>query len=232
MLRLLQLGLMGVTVLWSTGDSGVASIGGQCLDSSYDLGTGADYTTFSPSFPATCPYVTGVGATQINASSVTLSVIDTRASADLTHHTHLQPRMESAGYVPEKLSSGGGFSNVFALPSYQQSAVQGYLTNYPPPYSSSTYNASGNSRAYPDLSANGYVVFFLGSTEADWSVPRSVRYTVAVDGGWLPVYGTSASTPVIAAFLTSINDARIAAGKSTIGFINPTVSWFFSGVFA
>lgn len=56
--------------------------------------------------------------------------------------------------MPSKLSSGGGFSNVFVSPSYQQSAVEGYLTNYPPPYSSSVYNASG--RGYPDLSANGY----------------------------------------------------------------------------
>ena len=54
-----------------------------------------------------------------------------------------------------------------------------------------------------------------------------MRYSVAVDDVWLPVYGTSASTPVIAAFLSAINDARIAAGKSTVGFINPTVSRFF-----
>lgn len=58
--------------------------------------------------------------------------------------------------MPSKLSSGGGFSNVFAPPGYQQSAVEGYLTNYTPPYSSSIYNASG--RGFPDLSANGYVV--------------------------------------------------------------------------
>ncbi|KAH9915208.1 subtilisin-like protein [Fomitopsis serialis] len=177
-----KLGLMGVTVLWSTGDNGVATEDGTCLNSSGDLGVSSGYTIFSPSFPATCPYVTSVGATQINTSS---------------------PRMESAAYQPGYLSSGGGFSNTFALPSYQQTAVQDYLTNYPPPYSSSLFNSSG--RAYPDLSANG------------------VRYTVAADGTWLSVYGTSASTPVIAAFLTAINDARIAAGKSTIGFINPTI---------
>jgi len=177
-----KLGLMGVTVLWSTGDNGVATEDGTCLNSTGSLGVSTGYAIFSPSFPATCPYVTSVGATQINTTS---------------------PRMESAAYQPGYLSSGGGFSNTFALPSYQQTAVQDYLTNYPPPYSSSLYNSSG--RAYPDLSANG------------------VRYTVAADGTWLSVYGTSASTPVVAAFLTTINDARIAAGKSTIGFINPTI---------
>ena len=30
--------------------------------------------------------------------------------------------------------SGGGFSNVFELPSYQAEAVTNYLTKYPPPY--------------------------------------------------------------------------------------------------
>ncbi|KZT63388.1 subtilisin-like protein [Daedalea quercina L-15889] len=179
-----KLGMMGVTVLWSTGDYGVAALGGQCLNSTGSLGTGSGYPIFGPSFPATCPYVTSVGATEINTSS---------------------PAQESAAYVSPQVSSGGGFSNVFALPSYQKSAVQDYLTNYPPPYPASLYNSSGNSRGYPDLSANG------------------VRYITAVDGGWLQVYGTSASTPVVAAFLTTINDARIAAGKSTIGFINPTI---------
>ena len=77
----------------------------------------------------------------------------------MTWHLRFQTRIESAGYVPSKLSSGGGFSNVFSPPSYQQSAVEDYLTNYPPSYSTSIYNASG--RGYPDLAANGYVAFFL-----------------------------------------------------------------------
>lgn len=37
------------------------------------------------------------------------------------------------------------------------------------------------------------------------------------------VAGTSASAPAAAAMLAAVNDARIATGKSTIGFINPTV---------
>ena len=67
--------------------------------------------------------------------------------------------------MPSKLSSGGGFSNVFAPPSYQQTAVEDYLTNYPPPYSSSIFNASG--RGYPDLSANGYAILSDSLTTVD-----------------------------------------------------------------
>jgi tripeptidyl-peptidase-1 len=61
------------------------------------------------------------------------------------------------------------------------------------------------SRAYPDLSANG------------------ANYDVAIDGIFQLVYGTSAASPVVGAILTMVNDARIAQGKPTIGFINPTV---------
>jgi hypothetical protein len=38
------------------------------------------------------------------------------------------------------------------------------------------------------------------------------------------VFGTSASSPVVGALITLVNDARIAAGKKPVGFINPAVS--------
>ncbi|KAJ8581127.1 subtilisin-like protein [Rhizopogon salebrosus TDB-379] len=109
--------------------------------------------------------------------------------------------------------SGGGFSNYFSMPDYQKTAVEGYLTSHPISYPKDVYNSTG-SRAYPDLSANG------------------ARYLVALNGIFQLVYGTSASTPVVAAILTMVNDARIAQGKPPIGFINPTIySAGFSGSF-
>ncbi|KAG1727664.1 peptidase S8/S53 domain-containing protein [Suillus paluster] len=156
-----KLGLLGVTVLYSSGDSGVAGSNGYCLNP--DGTQTADGAIFNPSFPATCPYVTSVGATQI-------------------------------------IYSGGGFSNYFGMPDYQKGA--------------NIYNSTGTSRAYPDLSANG------------------ANYAVAVDGNFTLVYGTSASTPVVGAILTMVNDARLALGKSTLGFINPTIySVDFAGGF-
>jgi hypothetical protein len=50
--------------------------------------------------------------------------------------------------------SGGGFSNVFARPSYQDSAVNTFLTQHKPPYPASKFNASG--RGFPDVSAVGF----------------------------------------------------------------------------
>ncbi|KAF7888155.1 uncharacterized protein EAF02_002696 [Botrytis sinoallii] len=55
----LKLGLQGVTVLYSSGDYGVAGNGGVC-------GAG---NTFNPSFPGTCPYITAVGATQVKPNA-------------------------------------------------------------------------------------------------------------------------------------------------------------------
>lgn len=51
----------------------------------------------------------------------------------------------------------------------------------------------------------------------------SANYVVAINGDFYLVYGTSCSSPVSATIFSAINDARLAAGKGPIGFINPTV---------
>ena len=54
--------------------------------------------------------------------------------------------------------------------------------------------------------------------------PEQVKnYVVAINGDFYLVYGTSCSSPVSATIFSAINDARLAAGKGPIGFINPTV---------
>lgn len=69
------------------------------------------------------------------------------------------------------------------------------------------YNLAG--RGYPDISAEGtnYVVFIGG-----------VPYLVS---------GTSASAPVVASMLSLVNAARLANGKTSIGWINPTLYYYF-----
>lgn len=52
-------------------------------------------------------------------------------------------------------SSGGGFSNTFSMPSYQQQTVSSWLSKHKDLYGPGVFNNSGNSRAYPDVSANG-----------------------------------------------------------------------------
>ncbi|KAG1746464.1 peptidase S8/S53 domain-containing protein [Suillus lakei] len=188
-----KLGLMGVTVLYSSGDDGVAGNSDYCLNP--DGTQSANGTIFNPSFPGTCPYVTSVGATMVKPNATVFQT---------------QPEMACM----EVIYSGGGFSNYFAMPSYQMTAVDYYLQNYPPNYPPTIWNSTGMSRAFPDISANG------------------ANYVVAIDGQFELVYGTSCSSPVSGAIFTMINDARLAAGKGPIGFINPTIySADFAGAF-
>jgi len=182
---------MGVTVVYSSGDNGVAGNSALCLNA--DGTQTVNGKIFNPSFPSTCPFVTAVGATQVNRGS---KVTDPESACQ------------------QVIFSGGGFSNYFAIPDYQKGAVEKYLTENRPPYSDTTYNSTGKSRTYPDISANG------------------ANYLIAVDGVFGLVFGTSASAPVVGAMLTMINDARLAVGKSTIGFINPVIySPAFEGAF-
>jgi tripeptidyl-peptidase I len=100
--------------------------------------------------------------------------------------------------------SGGGFSDIFELPAYQEEAVTNYLTTYPPPYGSEVFNDSGNARGFPDVSSLGLklATVYLGETYG--------------------IGGTSASAPTVAAIVTLLNEERLQAGKGPIGFLNPT----------
>ncbi|XP_037342379.2 tripeptidyl-peptidase 1 [Pungitius pungitius] len=139
---------------------------------------GKDQNSFRPSFPASSPYVTTVGGTSFkNPFKVTYEVTD---------------------YI-----SGGGFSNVFKMPDYQASAVEGYLktvaATLPP---QAYFNTSG--RAYPDMAA------------------LSDNYWVVINRVPVPwVSGTSASTPVVGGMLSLINDQRLLKGRPVLGFLNP-----------
>lgn len=143
----LKLGLVGTTFVYSSGDYGVGGNSGQCLKAQTIPTYGVGYTNgssgaFNPAFPSTCPYVTAIGATQVQ---YTANVV-----TDLI--TGTQPEMASETVI----FSGGGFSNVFQMPSYQASAVSGWFKNYPPPANyTGLYNNSMTTRAYPDISANG-----------------------------------------------------------------------------
>ena len=86
---------------------------------------GVQGTRFRPVFPATCPFVVAVGATQVNPNS---TVYEPESACEQQAYS---------------VYSGGGFSNIFPMPSYQEDAVYGYLNQYPPPYTAEQYNNSG-----------------------------------------------------------------------------------------
>ena len=99
--------------------------------------------------------------------------------------------------------SGGGFSTFFTQKSFQTDAISYYLENADNLPDSSKYVSTG--AGYPDLAAQS-------------------EYFVICDGGsYWAMSGTSASCPTVAGMIALINDARLAAGKSTLGWLNPAI---------
>ncbi|EGX88268.1 alkaline serine protease AorO, putative [Cordyceps militaris CM01] len=182
----MKLGTVGVTVVVSSGDTGVASRRNKCAGPHHDI--------FTPSFLAICPFVTAVGSTVLPKGR----------------------KVGDAEVVTDSFSPGGGFSNVFPRPAYQNAVVSNYLLRHNPNYFSyettngtiptdtrGIYNRAG--RAYPDVAAlgdNGLVV--VGGKPTTGS-------------------GTSMSAPIVAAIFNRINDVRMSAGKGPIGFANPAL---------
>uniref|UniRef100_A0A6B2L1F0 Peptidase S53 domain-containing protein n=1 Tax=Arcella intermedia TaxID=1963864 RepID=A0A6B2L1F0_9EUKA len=151
------------------------------LFASGDDGVGGDdsgCSRFVPGYPATSPYVTAVGGTT------------------------LEGWLETGKEIVNGLS-GGGFSDYFVRPSYQDSAVKGYLSKMSsqlPP--ANLWNNTG--RGFPDLAA------------------LSSNYVVVVNFVPLPgVAGTSCASPAISGIIGLLNDSRLLAGKSSLGFLNP-----------
>ena len=188
----LKLSSMGVTVTVSSGDDGAPNEGFRCqctensgsIHSSWTGNNSWSGEGYFPSFPASSPYVTAVGATQGPESG--------------------DPEIACQSQLGGIITSGGGFSTFYAAQDWQTSAVSTYFAGLssadtPTP----GYNVMG--RGYPDIS-------FIG-----------VWYDVIVQGQVINLFGTSASSPVFAAMLSLVNSARIDAGQSSVGFINPTL---------
>jgi tripeptidyl-peptidase I len=169
-----QLTARGTTVLAASGDGGSTG-GGSCQSTD---GTNRDMLV--PIFPASCPWVTSVGATKVPYGT--------------------------ANQVGASFS-GGGFSNYFARPCWQDTAVEPLLSGLKAANGTTTalnlYNSSG--RAIPDLAILG------------------TQYNVIWGGYFTSLQGTSASTPVFAAMLALINDHRLRNGKPSLGFLNPVL---------
>lgn len=70
----------------------------------------------------TCPFLTAVGATQIDPGNTV---------------------NDPEGACEQVIFSGGGFSNIFAMPQYQEDAVQSFVKNNPPGFSTALFNNSG-----------------------------------------------------------------------------------------
>ncbi|SMQ46832.1 unnamed protein product [Zymoseptoria tritici ST99CH_3D7] len=175
------IGARGVSLIFSSGNNGAQG----------DQPTVEHKHVFSPKFPASCPYVTSVGGTT-DLSSETAATKDT-----------IKGVLNQAGFT----ASGGGFSNYFPRPSYQDKVVPSYISSHVPEsyQSKSGYNASG--RGIPDVSA--------------FSTNAPVMYNNLTLG----IAGTSAAVPRWGAVITLLNDYEASKGRPPLGFLNP---WLYS----
>lgn len=99
--------------------------------------------------------------------------------------------------------SAGGFSDRWGRPEYQVDAVSGYFKTVDPSKlpEKKYFNTTG--AGFPDVAAQGN------------------DFLVVSNGGVIPVAGTSCSCPTFSGVVSLLNDIRLAAGKSTLGFLNP-----------
>jgi len=193
----MKIGLIGVSLLAASGDSGAN-------------GRTDEYCTdqmFHPAFPAASPYVTAVGATQIFDALFNL--------------TNPPPVCNSEGWLPfwwcgaggveqavsyaqAGFASGGGFSWVASMPTWQRTAVQKFLNSSQAKQTpASYYNAQG--RAFPDMAA-------MGSNVLIW-----------MGGTFSPVGGTSCSSPISAGVFSLLNDYVVTKTGKPLGPLNPLI---------
>jgi len=155
------------------------------LFASGDNGAGCKETTkehyiYNPMFPSSSPFVTTVGGT----------VFDNPFEID----------GENTDFI-----SGGGFSTIFDRPSYQDDAVNQFMSTAGKALPDAHYY-NPNGRGFPDLAA---------LSDNYWIVANRIPTPY--------ISGTSCSTPVWAGIISLINDVRMSNGKPALGFLNPMI---------
>lgn len=123
-------------------------------------------------FPSSSPYVLACGGTKLEVSGNNIS-------------------SETVWHESSSSATGGGVSDFFPLPDYQQQI------NVP-----ASLSTGFKGRGLPDVAAN-----------AD----PNTGYKVLVDGEELVIGGTSAVAPLMAAFIALVNEKK----PQPVGFIHP-----------
>jgi tripeptidyl-peptidase-1 len=168
----------------------IAVRGTSLLMAAGDYGVGTLYSEsagYQPEFPASSPWVTSVGGTMFGDQKT-------------------NPLVEEV-WNDDAFGTGGGFSNLFESPPYQQAAVAAWYnltaSEQKLPANASWWNSTG--RAYPDVAA------------------LATPYQTVCSGFVQIGTGTSASTPTMAGIVSLLNEHRLAAGKPVLGFLNPLI---------
>ena len=196
------------TFLASSGDDGSAGVGKQQRDSVY-------YGHEVSGWPASSPYVTAVGGTQLMRGWRWAPTSDMPFNANGTTNPAYFTWVDTPGEQTEPAwneswlpaATGGATSILYPVPPWQ-SSVSGTIAA----------RDGKKGRAIPDVAWNAavnggvlvYTSFFPDSSPGDRV-------------GWHIYGGTSASSPQFAGLLALANEARADAGKGPIGYLNPVL---------
>ena len=142
-----------------------------------------EFYNSAPSFPQDDTNITTVGGTELNTSS------NNSWSSESVWNNGFQIDNGRGNYE----GSGGGVSETFAIPSWQQqtSMVQNL--------------GSSTMRNVPDV-----------ALVAD-------QVVISLNSKFNPEAGTSCAAPLWAAFIALVNQQCAANGRPTVGFINPAI---------
>ncbi|KAF4433916.1 Tripeptidyl-peptidase SED1 [Colletotrichum fructicola] len=190
-LEYLKLGLRGVSVIVSSGDTGTSHQGNSCIDpNSGNVTTNGTHGHFTPGFPASCPWVTTVGGTQLSASMSYLN--------QPSLQSHLR-NLSTAGYFNPR---GRGFPDVSAVANDVVAYSNGKLwrvagTSASAPVFASMVALINNARQAVGTSPVGFINPFLygvgkkalRDVKTGWNSGCGVTQAFAASDGWDPVTG-------------------------------------------
>ena len=195
----------GDTVLASSGDDGSSGVSKQQKDSRY-------YGFPNVGWPASSPYVTAVGGTQLQYGWTWDPTSDTPFTADGDYNTPYWTWTDGGNSEPVwneswlPAASGGGPSAIYKRPSYQD------------PVASSITDTNGNqvnARGVPDVAWNAAVNG--GALVYESFFPNRDRV------GWHVFGGTSAASPQVAGLVALANQQQAAAHQPSLGWLNPLI---------
>lgn len=192
-----RLASSGISILVASGDAGASGVHApesQCLPGTDPLMA----NKISESWPASSPWVTSVGATQILATGEDMKMTEVACSS------------ATGGGI----TSGGGFSGTWlnvTTPAWQKPFVEQYLSKNEgrsgfPTKDTPGYNPNG--RGYPDIALYGASFPILTSS-----------------GDIFITAGTSLSAPMAASLFTLANEQLLNNGYDVIGYANPMLYW-------
>lgn len=225
-----DLGLTGITFVFASGDDGVRT---PCFKAS---GCTSSCNEFCAAYPASSPYVTAVGGTQLFRRGSTPFCHQQRQNGPMgPRQANLAPWITNAGLGPHVsnfcmeeayvdvvcsqstgsgITSGGGYSRFFDAPSYQSGISDSYGRSAYAPSKGQWVQYRGN-RAVPDLSVSASVYPIV--LQLDTRSTTEERYTFFSGG-------TSAAAPLFASMLALINDRATAVGLPRLGPVN---AWLY-----